>query len=128
MTLTELYAALDIKREIERKEGALATLRETGGVRAVSFSIPATGGNFNFPGQMAADLEKEIENLVSKLNVEKEIIRRGLSKIPLENTESRVMELRYVHCWGIEDIQLRLGYSRRRVYDFIRSSKMKIKS
>jgi DNA-directed RNA polymerase specialized sigma24 family protein len=112
MTGEELKAALNIKRRLNRLREQLADLEATGGVSCAAPSAPVMGGAAVSPGQIAAELTDEIAELQKQLTVEREIIRRALAKAALDDVERKVMEKRYVECWGWRDIGKLLAYCR----------------
>lgn len=116
MDINELNSALVLSRKIDRLQARLDDLRQTGGVGGIGNNTPVQGGSGVFVGQVVAELAQEIEELKSKLVIEKEIIRRELAKIQLEDVEYRVIELRYVDGWMFKHIQNRVGYSKSQTF------------
>lgn len=112
MTKQDLEAALDIKRKLTRFENRLADLEATGGIQT---SIHQTGGRGGHKGNAAAiagELADEITNLRRQLEIEQTIIRRALEKLGLDETEKKLMMLRYVDCRPWQEVAEKMAYSK----------------
>ena len=114
LTEQELNAALNLSRQIERLQNKLDDLMETGGVGSPNISpTPVQGGpGMVSPGQIAAELAEEIQNLTHQWEIEREIIKRSIEKIPLDDIERKVALLRYVECRPWKIIESSVGYSK----------------
>ena len=118
MTYSELNAALDLSRKIDRLEGQLSGL-EDGGIGSPTYGTSVQGGTGAVGiGQIASEVREEIDSLKQQLKIEQEIVRRFLEKQELNENEKSVMMLRYVSCLPFKYIQQRKGYERSRVFDF----------
>lgn len=113
MTRDELNAALILQRKIDRLQTRLDDLRQTGGVGGMGTNTPVQGGSGVFVGQIAAEIAQEIAELQNKLVIEKEIIRRYIDKLELEDVERKLMILRYVECRPWKLVECGIGYSKR---------------
>ena len=108
MTIEELNAALVIKKKINRLKGDLEDKRTSCGKIP---EIRVQGKSGTSAAQLAAELSEEITVLEKKLEIEQEIIRRQLEKVDLDETERKLMVLRYVRCYQWEDIKTVLCYT-----------------
>ncbi len=116
MTSIELEAAIILSKRLYRLKGKLEDLKLTGGIGSAYGNTPVQGGGCVSPVQLAAELEIDIISLERQLEIEQEIIRRYLEKLPYDEVSRKLMLLRYVRCYEFKDIRERLGYSDRRVY------------
>lgn len=127
LTEQELNAALDLTRKIERLQGRLDDLRETGGVGSPGASAPVQGGCGTVSaGQIAAELEIEIADLRKRREIEQIVIQRYIDKSDLEDVERKLMLLRYVDCRPWTPLATSLGYSRSHVLLLHRNAIKKI--
>ena len=114
MTEKELNAAREIHNKIKRLQNKLDDLRETGGVSSPDlFATPVQGGAGPISaGQVAAELTQEISALIKKWEIEREIIRRELTKAPLDELGRKLLILRYVDCLPWWLVATSIGYSK----------------
>lgn len=111
MTKQELNAAIEIKRKLTRFEARLSDLEATGGIRT-SLGHIGGGGPKCSDAELAVELADEITKLKRDLQVEQEIIRRALDKLDLDETERKLMHLRYVNCKEWKEVAARMAYSK----------------
>lgn len=118
MTESELKAALKIKTKINRLQDRLNDIHVTGGVGAVSNSERVSGGETQGIAQQAVDIECEIAELTKEFEIEKEIVRRTIEKVGLEELQERILVMRYVDCLLWKHIEGRIGYGHSRTMEF----------
>lgn len=118
MTYDELNAALSLQRKIDRLQARLDDLRQSGGITHHSDNSPVMGGDSVFAGQIASELEEQINALKKDLEEEKVIIRRYIDKLDLDDIERKLMILRYVDCWPWDSVKKGIGYSLSRTYHY----------
>ena len=112
MTYSELNAALDISRKIDRLEGQLSGL-EDGGIGSPTYGTSVQGGTGAVGiGQIASEVREEIDNLKQQLKIEQEIVRRFIEKQTLEDTERKLLLKRYVECYSWKWVSAHICYSR----------------
>lgn len=115
MTRQELDAALNVKRKLTRFETRLSDLEATGGIRT-SLGHIGGGGPKGSAAVLASELADEIAKLRKRLEVEQEIIRRAMEKIDLDETERKLMYLRYVDCREWKEVSERMAYSMQQTF------------
>lgn len=119
MTNSELNAALSLSRKISRLQGRLDDLRQTGGVGGKGDNTPVMGGSGGVcVGQIAAELEQEIIELLKEFRIEQVVLQRALDNIDFESTERKLMRLRYVACWDWKSVEKAIGYSHSRTMHY----------
>ena len=116
MTHDELCAALILTRKIDRLQASLDDLRESGGLRSPKMSERVQGGASVGVGQIAVEIAAEIEDLEQQRRIEQAVIGRHLEKCLLDDTERKVMRLRYVECLPWKIIKSAMGYEIAHVY------------
>ena len=110
MTINELNAALDLQQPIDRLKAELQKARETSGVSAVAATISVMGGGDSIPhGQKIIETEEQLSALVQEQTIEKEIIRRSVTKWELPVLSHNMMIQRYVECLPWKEIKC--GYA-----------------
>ena len=117
MTISELNAALDIQRRINRLQASLDTLHETGGIGSAVSSEPVMGGVSRDTGQIAVEISDELSELKRQLEIEQVVIRRRIEKIELSGTEQKLLLLRYVLCMPWKSVGMSMAYSRSVIFD-----------
>lgn len=116
MTQKELRTALEIKQEIDRKEGELNDLRVTGGLKSPVFDT-VRGSRSTGVAQIVVELDEELTELKALFDIERETVENFIENIEFENEiQKEVMFLRYVRCLPWELIRYKIGYSVRRAY------------
>jgi DNA-directed RNA polymerase specialized sigma subunit len=117
LTNEELNAALNLTRKIDRLQARLDDLRKTGGLRSPGMDTPVQGGTGPIGiGQIVAELAQEIEELKKQREIERVVIGRQFEKLPFEDMERKVANLRYVRCMAWKNIESAIGYSRAQVF------------
>lgn len=112
MTYSELNAALDLSRKIDRLEGQLSGL-EDGGIGSPTYGTSVQGGTGAVGiGQIASEVREEIDSLKQQLKIEQEIVRRFIEKQTLEDTERKLLLKRYVECYSWKWVSAYICYSR----------------
>lgn len=112
MKKSDLTAALNIKKELDRIEARLSDLKATGGVGSSLQSSGGRGGNQDNAVVIAGELADEAAALRGHLESARSNVRRLLDKIKLDGTERKLMMLRYVECWEWTDVVARMAYSK----------------
>lgn len=112
MTKQDLTAALDIKKDLDRIETRLSEIKVTGGVRSSLRSYRGSGGYQDNAVVIAGELAEEAAELRGRLEQAQNNVRHLLDKMKLNVMERRLMILRYVECWGWQDVAARMAYSR----------------
>ena len=116
MTQKELRTALEIKQEIDRKEGELNDLRVTGGLKSPVFDA-VRGSRSTGVAQIVVELDEELTELKALFDIERETVENFIENIEFENEiQKEVMFLRYVRCLPWELIRYKIGSSVRRAY------------
>lgn len=111
MTKQDLTAAIEIQKKLTRFENRLFDLEATGGIRT---SLQSAGGRSGAHGNaavIAGELASEVSQLRKQLEIEQTILRRALDKTELDETERKLMLLRYVECRGWKEVAARMAYS-----------------
>lgn len=113
MTNQELHAALDLSNKIQRLTDRLNDIRQSLGKAP---EVRVQGGQGVSTAQIAADLSEEVSELEEQFKIEQVVIQRYIDKCSLDDTERKLMTLRYVKCYPWKDIETALCYSRSHTY------------
>ena len=108
MTISELNAALDLTRKIERLQERLGDLRQSLG-HAPEVRVQSSVGVST--AQIAAEIAEEIGELERKREIERVIIQRYIDKLNLDEARQKIMRLRYVGCRPHAQVAMSVGYS-----------------
>ena len=112
----DLNTAIAIKRKLTRFETHLSDLKATGCVRTSLQTTGGRGGSHGSAAELVGEMSDEIAELRHQLEVEQTILRRALEKLELDETEKKLMLLRYVDCMEWKNVAARMAYSIQQIY------------